>query len=337
VVRIVRTARIVRVVRIVRIVSYAIGGPRVPCATISTTPMLTLDFPVRHVVPSSTGRRVILAAFERDVVIHDLVDGSRSGVIKTTFDFGGRRLALSDEVDGLLAAAYQIRGLALYCAKSGREIWRRKDLKRIQKITLSRDGLTAYCGVEEASLVAVDVRSGDTKFKMRAAESVYDSPFDPIKVVEIRRPIVRDTAGRQLERSGRAIIQDDAGKPLFRLRRESGGTLDATFAPGLFFLAEVGGPLRCFDLRSGAEKWRYQNPEGSHYLHIGYCGETHTLFGIEWPYEHGGPKTLRCHCADDGEFRGSRDLGEAVTFGFALGGKVLVTSDGEVRALRAGV
>lgn len=68
-------------------------------------------------VSSSTGRRVVFGAFEHSVVVMDLVSGALSPVLETTFDFGGKRLALSDELDGLLAAAYHVHGLGFYSVR----------------------------------------------------------------------------------------------------------------------------------------------------------------------------------------------------------------------------
>jgi hypothetical protein len=66
--------------------------------------------------------------------------------LETTFDFGGERLALSDELDGVLAAAYHIHGLAFYCCKTVVCCGAARTSRRCNGSALSRDGATAYCG-----------------------------------------------------------------------------------------------------------------------------------------------------------------------------------------------
>ena len=88
-----------------------------------------IDFAGRVVVASSTGKRVVIGAFEHSAVVVDLSTGNISNKLETTFDFGGRRLALSDEMDAVVAAAFHTYGVASYCCRTGRERWRRKDIQ----------------------------------------------------------------------------------------------------------------------------------------------------------------------------------------------------------------
>ncbi|MFN0070918.1 MAG: hypothetical protein ACKVVP_05445 [Chloroflexota bacterium] len=156
-----------------------------------------LEFKGRHVEPSSTGRRILFGAFEHFVVVRDLVRSTCSIRLTTTFDFGGRRLALSDEVDGVIAAAYHVHGLAFYSCSTGHELWRRKDIKKVQHITLSRDGLRAYCGREGASLAVIDLRTGETIRGVRGARSLHDSPYDAVQFLDGTRPQLLDSVGRR--------------------------------------------------------------------------------------------------------------------------------------------
>jgi hypothetical protein len=247
-------------------------------------------------------------------VIRDLVRGTQSDTIRTTFDFGGQRLALSDELDGLLAAAYRIHGLAFYSCRTGREVWRRKDIKKIQHITLSRDGFTAYCGRDGSSLVTIDLQTGETRRKVRAARSVHDSPYDKVQFLDGTRPQLLDGAG------GRR----------FYLARTAFAFLDVTFAPGLLVLSESGGPVRCIDLSTGQERWRYNPPPGSHVLCLGYREEEPCFLGVEWPFQKGGAKRLLQLSLNRGVILGTLDLGNPTDCCFALAGRVVVTAEGKI-------
>ncbi|WP_457618860.1 hypothetical protein [Lutibacter sp.] len=271
-------------------------------------------FQVRHVVSSSTGRRVLFGAFEQEIVIFDLLSGTRSETIQTTFDFGGRRLALSDEVDGVLAAAYYIHGLALYFCNTGREVWRRKDVKKVQCITLSRDGIKAYCGIEGSSLLVIDLYSGETVRKIKGAVALYDSPYDRVKFLDGTRP---------------QVLEED-GHRRFYVERTTFAFLDVAFAPGLLCVSEAGGPVRCIDLLTGHEQWRYDPPSGTHLLSLSYCDEGYCFLGIEWSFEKGGTKRMLRLSYDEGIVLGSFDVGMPGGCTFALDGKVLVTSDGKI-------
>ena len=271
-------------------------------------------FPARHVVESSTGTRVLFGAFEHSVAVYDLVRGTRSRTTHTTFDFGGYRLALSDELDGIVAGAYTAFGLALYQVSTGDEVWRRRDIKKIQHISLSRDGLSAYCGVAESSLVAVDLRTGETITKVRGAAGVHDSRYDTVQFVDVTRPRV---LGR-------------AGELRFLVDRTTWAFLDVAFAPGIMLLAEAGGPVRSIDLATGHEKWRYKPPQGSHVLRLGYRGKAPCVLGVECSYIDGGASHLIELSLDDGHLQYAADIGEARDSCFALAGSVLVTAEGQI-------
>src|SRR5262245_26751931 len=158
---------------------------------------VVLEFEGHHAVASSTGRRALLGAFKHSVVIRNLQTGTCSNILETTFDAGGDRLALSDELDGVLAAAYHVHGLAFYDSETRRERWRRKDIKKVQRITLSRDGLTAFCG-REGPLAAIDLRNGETKYAIRGARAVYQSGYDPVQFLDASRPRLLDGAGERM-------------------------------------------------------------------------------------------------------------------------------------------
>jgi hypothetical protein len=275
-----------------------------------------LDFEGRNAVSSSTGRRVLLAAFEHTAVILDLTTGACSKSLETVFSAGGKRLALSDEVDVLLAAAYHVHGLAAYSCKTGREQWRRRDLKKVQQITLARDGIAAYCGREGASLAVVDLRSGETTRTLRGARALYDSRFESMQFVDAGKPKLLRGAGRR-----KVFVE-----------RTTFAFLDVCFAPGLLTLSEVGGAVRCLDTASGRERWRYQPGAGRHVLHLGYQEAEPCLLGVEWSYAKGGVQRLIRWSPDDGRLIDSTIIGKPADSCFGLRGEVVVLADGQVIA-----
>ncbi len=271
-------------------------------------------FRATAVVASSAGHRVLFAAFEKHVEIRDLASGARSDILETTFDFGGRRLALSDPLDGVLAAAYHVSGVAFYSASLQREVWRRKDLKKIQCVTLSRDGLTGYCGFVASALVALDLRTGETTYSLRGARELHESPYDAVHFVDATHPCVVDSRGVRR----------------FVVERTTFAFLGVAFAPGLLLLSESGGPLRCLDVSSGRERWRHTSAPDSHVLNLAHDESDGDIVAVEFRYESDGAKRLLRLRASDGEVLFARDLGRPRACCFAMAGRVLVTTDGDV-------
>src|SRR5262245_36008461 len=226
---------------------------------------------IRHVVPSSSTSRVVLGAFEHRVEIWDVIARRLVGTFATISDFGGSRIALSDELDLLVAGAYQRHGLVAYCPKRGVVLWARKELKKVQSLSFSTDGTRLYCGREGFPCEVIDAKSGDTVTQLRGTRTVVESPWEPIRLHDRRKPAVEDLQG----------------KKLFSLPRLSFAFLDVAFAPGRLLVTESGGPVRCFSTQSGAELWRFLPNTGAHVLHLAYRSHDDSVVGVEWPYEHG--------------------------------------------------
>ena len=273
-----------------------------------------VEFNATDVVASSAGHRVLLMESEGRVWVRSLAERSVSTPLETTFGKGGRRVALSDELDAVLAGAYYDHGLALYSCRTGREIWRRKDIKKIQDVQLARDGITAYCGRDGASLLVLDLRTGETTSAVPAASAMYQSKFDPVHFLDGAVPQLVDN------RDERVMVP-----------RTTFAFLDVVFAPGRVCTSESGGPVRCFDVRSGQELWRYQPAPEHHVLRLGYHESTSCVLGIERQYVSSDrSKQLVRLSLQDGSLVDSLDIGSTWSACFALAGDVLVTTNGTV-------
>jgi len=273
----------------------------------------TPDFDIYEVVASSTARRVLFSAFDNDVAIYDLVTKAWSPTMHTTFDFGGERLALSDELDGILAAAYARYGIAFYSSTTGAELWRRKDIKKTYHVTLSRNGTTAYCAIGGSSLVVLDLHTGNTIDKIRDARAVYQSECDDVSFIE----------------GSRSRLIDMSGQLITHIKNTSFAYLDVTFAPGKVCHSEAAGPVRCIDIQTGKELWRYQPDSGNHILKLGYDTQNHQFVGIEYNYQEAESKVLIRWSEEDGILHSRKKIGTPSDCCFALSGGVLVTTDAQ--------
>jgi hypothetical protein len=160
----------------------------------------------------------------------------------------------------------------------------------------------------------IDLHTGETIRKIRAARSLHDSPYEKVQFLDGMRP----------------RLLDDRGNSRFDIHRTSFAFLGVIFAPGLLALSESGGPLRCLEINRGKEMWKYTPPLGNHILHVGYCENNSRFMAIEWPYEKGGPKRLLQLSEKNGSILGYIDLGEPIDCCFAFSGKFLVTTSGDV-------
>jgi hypothetical protein len=284
---------------------------------------------VRHVVPSSTGIYVILAALEHNVEIWNVATTQRIAAFRTIFDFGGRRLALSDQAGILVAAAYIRYGIAGYAMTTGEVLWQRRDIKASQVLSLSPDGSVAYCGLECGPCAVLDVKTGETRQRLRGVKAVADSPFEPVSLHETTD--LPELVG--------------GSEPLYvKLAREQPGDklhptliLDTAFAPGKVFTTQMGGSLRCFTtldlpyLRAG-ELWRYDRfKHGWGVCGVAYRPADDCLVGVAYAVADTTAQhkllTLDVH---SGKVLRSLFVSATWRFDFCLAGRVLVGSDRSV-------
>jgi hypothetical protein len=132
---------------------------------------MTLDThrQIRHLASSYESFLVAAGEFEHSVSIWDVERAEKTAEFETVLDFGGSRLLITDDGKFCVTAAYYIHGVACYSAADGTRIWQRKDLKKAQRLTPSRDGKSLFCGFSEGPCELLDLRTGETTAKIRAA------------------------------------------------------------------------------------------------------------------------------------------------------------------------
>lgn len=150
---------------------------------------------------------------------------------------------------------------------------------------------------------------------------MHESRYDDVQFVDNRRP----------------QVLGDASRPVFDVQRTSFAFTAVRFAPGAVVCSEAGGPVRCFDIATRAERWRYSPKHGVHVIRLGYREADKVVLGVEWPYQKGGAtKRLIGWSAEDGAVTQSFSLGEVFDCCFVMNGEALIMTDGRVLATATG-
>ncbi len=101
---------------------------------------------IRHLVVSYAGDMCLLANLDRQVWAIDVKSRSILSSFSCLIDIGTNRLAVSEDGCFCGAAAYQRHGVACHQTLDGSLIWRRKDLKKAQRLRFDpHDGSLVVC------------------------------------------------------------------------------------------------------------------------------------------------------------------------------------------------
>lgn len=277
---------------------------------------------IQYIAASYDGPVFAVAEFERYVQIWNVESRRRITGFETTLDFGGKRLAITRDGHHCAVGAYHIHGIALYETVYGKEVWRRKDLKKVQTIRISVDGHRLLCGFEDRSFELLNLNTGRSKPPMRGVKDVFESVYEDL--------IIIDRKGRDFK------LVNAANKQIATVPRTTFAALDFVFAPSKLCITESGGSIRCYDTPTGKELWKHDPGDGIHALRLTYDESTQMFAAITWPYQEGGDHQLVTLNPDDGEATRRTAITGAHEFAFCSKGSLLIASDGKIRNTATG-
>ncbi|SRR6266568_3113392 len=272
-----------------------------------------------HLAASREGGVLAAAEFEKLVHLYDLRTLERVRTLDTTHDFGGHRLAISGDGQTIIVGAYNIHGVAAYSGADGRELWRRKDLKKVQYIRFNTDDSRVFCCFDHRPCESLNVATGKSGTPRRGVRRIWESPFGRL---------------RFLERSRDYAIADFEA-PIASIARVSFAVLSAAFSPTLLCISEAAGPVRAFDVATGSEVWRCKPPAG-HFLQVAFCEELRSFAGVCWPLRHDSSYLLQLFDSQSGAATGVAEIRLTAETEFCLRGSRLVTSAGSVFDVASG-
>jgi hypothetical protein len=277
-----------------------------------------------HIATSFNGARVAFAEFEKKVQIVDIVKNIIISEFETVLDYGGTRLAISENGNICVCGCWERYGICGYEVKSGKKIWQRKDLKKVQGMQLMRsNGNSLFAYFEDKASQIIDINNGETITKIVGGiKGYYENKFVPITLLDSTRNI--------------KLIDRNSNKALNNIKRQSFATLDICFSKNSTLISECGEPLRCYNINDGELLWVSQKIEGEHFLNVAYNEKMQKYIGVAWPYEKGGNKKLKYINCNNGEIEKEITINCPVEAEFGFDGNVLITSDKEIIEVQTG-
>lgn len=233
---------------------------------------------IRHLVTHPRSDLFLAALFEKTVYVWNLKTGKSVSEFQTILDGGMFRLAFSHQESACLAAAYYDEGLACYEVPSGEVRWRRKDIRKIQQIAVTSDGLFAYCCFSEGPCQLISIPTGQTVDELPEILSVW---VDAISGYQLRTHLEIE-----LWSFGNDLMHTIEPPP------NNFGLLSATFIDNYFAYSQPCEGFRVFEITSGKEVFEYDPPAGSHVLDMSAYQRKPLFHFIQWNYMKGGPRLL---------------------------------------------
>jgi outer membrane protein assembly factor BamB len=277
---------------------------------------------VRHIATSWNGERVAVGAFERRVAIWDIVVCRKVSEFDTILDFGGKRLAIPSDGRHVIAGAYHRYGIACYETDTGALLWQRKDLKKVQYMSVAMDDRVVFCGFEIGTACALDIGTGEVTGTMRSVKQVFVSPFETLLLIEKKSG---PAELRCLRREGRGAIE-----------RTSFAFLGAAFSHESLLTTEANGPLRCIRTSDVAELWRLTPDSGWFAGDVAFYEKANLYLAIVGTPQRTGSNVLFQIDATSGKLHEKVTVPDSPEYGFCRRGSLLLTWDGSLMETATG-
>ncbi len=274
------------------------------------------DSPLVAVVDSTSYERV-----EGRLTIYSLESGHVAGEFPVRFDYGGRRLALGRDGRSCFVGCFNKYGIAAYSTLNGAELWRRKDLREVQRIAAFPFEDVVFCGTDKGGYLLC-AHTGQTLAKGRDVEHVYSSPLSrhalaSAETLELHAPY---------------------GTKIGNIKRATFAELDACFSEGEVLVTESTGGRRCFDVTTLEVLWKHTPRKDYHFEKLCYNRALGCFVGTCFNYEGSEPddgaRLVRFDCRT-GSALADTHL-DSDTHEFCLAGGALFTSDLRLLSVETG-
>lgn len=227
---------------------------------------------IRELAAARTTPTICAAFVETVVQVWDIATQSQTGECLARYSFGASNLAMHPDghsfVTGLAAGK---DGLDMYKAPDAALLWRRERMSHPHSLRFAPSGKQLSCTTHNSRVVErIDAATGATFQVIRDAKGYIESAHGCVLIIPKSKP--------------NYLLLCEQEVPIPKL---TFAALDVAFTEDAVCLTESGGPVRFIDLATGAERWRYEPPSGSHILRFHYSDRDGFLYGILWHYKKG--------------------------------------------------
>jgi hypothetical protein len=277
---------------------------------------------IQDLATSEKRNDVFLAALSKKTVyVWNTAISEMVAEFDTIMDFGGQRLALANSRDIFIAGAYTRYGIACYDLVDGQILWHRKDLKGVQKIRISPDDKTVFCGFSDKPGHFLDLDTGTTLEKLRSVKDIF---FDTIQgwVMHYGLP---DRNKERPDHPYQAEVYDSQRQK--QITVSEGYFFNAAFSPSHVAVAD--GDL-LFISRQDPDKKIIYRPPAKYRIHdVTYTPKTGVFLGVQHNYENYVASTLLRFDLSLDEPITVAEINRSEKYAFCDLGQHLITSEGQ--------
>jgi len=278
---------------------------------------------IRHISASYSGNKIALGEFEKVVQIFDIDTLNTISEFNSILSFGGKRITINELGNICVCGAWAKFGLVGYNALNGEVIWQRKDLKKVQHLSILRSNSDLFfANFSKSASKLISFKDGSEINKIIGVENYYESRFEPINVYDKSTSI--------------ELVNRITGNRISKIDRQTFATLSLDFAKDCFCVSEAAGPISCYELDKGRLKWRLPIGMDGHYLSLAYNELLDRFIGISWPYLNGGDMKIHYMNPDSGKNDYVINIKKPAVTEFAKEGRLLITSNKEIIDINTG-
>jgi outer membrane protein assembly factor BamB len=272
---------------------------------------------------SEDGRFAVVVDCDATAHVLHLEQRGVVGRFSVSWDNGGSRVALSSDGKVCATGTYGRGGTAGYALPSGRPLWHRPELTRVQRIV---------CDPRQGNFIVAR--------QDRRAACVAADNGNPIRELGHVRKCVASLHDDMWLIDGRSLKVVASTNLTTRVVLQRGGfsMLAGCLSPTAAYVSECAGPLRAFDLKSGRMKWLVACDK-EHWTCLAYSHSTDCVYAFRYAYETAGPTHLDAFDPETGDLRRTVIVPGAgpggcffrdATRAFVRGETILDTATGEV-------
>jgi hypothetical protein len=265
-----------------------------------------------EIVASPDGSHLLFSSLDGSACVVKAGSWRLLGVFPSIYDFGGCRLAIANDADLIAIGSYS-RGIGMYDV-DGHLLWVRKDLKKCSCPAFSSDNSALCCPIYGRGTHVLNVLNGDTVDRLRGVRGVWEGKQDSARVCVFKKHLVVT----------RLHSENNLNIPI-----ESFAVGDCLVANNALYFSEIGSALKCIDLETESERWRYQDHHW-HALNLAISSDSVSLKVLWYCYEkHLDTRVLTLNCAT-GEITSDISVPRAAAYAFCLDGSCVVATNGHV-------